>query len=210
MIEALLLAAHLAGAPATVTFGDAQGVLDACPGDQTFTGVARGTLESGSTFDLTAASFDVKHPAPGVVDLVLTGSGSVGGEAVNELSYTDRIGDGQGDANGPFASVYTMLASPHALAVWLGGRSMAVGTKHPLPASVLRAFGAKRGHVVVEQAKGGARLKVHVTGGRTTAADGELLVDPKTWLVKSFLVDVRGGVNAQARGCGVCRRPAAP
>ncbi len=190
---------------ATITFAPAQALLDACPGEQTFTGLANGTLQNGTAFDLTSASFDVKRPAPSTVELVVTGSGTVAGREVNELSFSDRIGDGEGD-DGPLSSVYAVLASPHALAVWLGGRAMVVGKKHALPTDVLRALGARKGTVTVEQAKSGARLKLNVVaGGDVRSVQSELLVDPATWLVKSVKVDVHGRVNGHARAFGVCR-----
>jgi hypothetical protein len=203
VVLALLVAVQLAAAPVpTIRFGKAQALTAACPGQVTFTGLVKGMLPDGKAVDLDSASLELRRPKKGVVEIAVAGSGLLGGERVNELGFVDRIGDG----NDPLAAVYAALRAPHALARWLGGRAIPVGKPQKMPRSVLQALGgAKSGHVVVEPAAGGARLRFLVLGGRVGAARGELLVDPATWWPKSALVDVEGEAIGRARAFAVCR-----
>lgn len=200
---ALAVAIALAAAPAdAVRFGSAQALTAACPGDVAFTGIAKGMLPNGDAVDLSSAQMELRRPSRGVVEIAVTGTGTYAGRDVNELGFVDRIGDG----NDPLGAVYMAMQAPHALARWLGGRAIKTGVMHKMPKGVAQSLGADAGHVVVEQAKGGARLFVHLRGGRVGAARGELLVDPATWWPKSALVDVEGDAIGRARAFAVCRR----
>lgn len=202
---ALLLAV---AASSTVTFGPARPLLEACAGAPSFLGVASGTLEDGSPFELSSVSLDVARVGAGAEELTVAARGTLAGEPFEELSFTGRFDD-EGAASGPLAPVHAALTTSHALSTWLGGRTVRAGERLPLPAHVLRSLGgASRGHVVVEPAKGGARLRLDLSGTRdrrVRRVQAELLVDPATWWTKSARVDVEGAIRGHARGFGVCK-----